>query len=120
MRRLAFLALSTAALAGGRETAAVRLQPIISASAHPRVVFPQARFRLTARRPASAKAPSELSARARFAIVKLGTTTLTLTFDAPQATPALGLLYAGGKSARLAPATSCAGPAVNLRRVESS
>ena len=99
MRCLAVLLCATAALAGGRDTAAVRLQPVVSSGQQPRVLFPQARFSLSARRPAGAKAPAELTKRARFAVVKLGSKTLTLTFDAPEASPALGLLYTGGKSA---------------------
>ena len=97
MRLLMVLLLAGLAQAD-RESVDVRLKRVIGAEMRPRVMFPQARFSLTARRPAALKGfrpEKPLSKLARFAVVKLGGRTLTMAFDTVSASPALGILYGG-------------------------
>ena len=87
------------ASAADRETAAVRLAKTASAAARPRLLFPQSRFELTARRPGGLAGVPTLTKAARFAVVRLGNRKLTLAFDAPEGAPALGLLHGGREGA---------------------
>ena len=93
MRLLLLLSLGAAAAAQDRQTVPVHLKKERSAARTPRVLFPQTRFLLTARHPAGLKGVPELSKRARYAVFTLGARRLVVAFDAPEATPALGIFY---------------------------
>jgi hypothetical protein len=94
-RILAFLLLASVAAAQG-ERVGVRLEERRTASAQPRITFPQVRLDLQSRRPAGLQGFPELSAAARYANVALGAgRTFHVALDEEGGALALGLLYTG-------------------------
>lgn len=100
-RLLAFLLLASAAAAQGQRVG-VRLEERRTASARPRITFPQVPLELQAARPPDLQGIPELTEAGRYAHVALGTDKagFFVALDAEGGALALGLLYTGiGKPA---------------------
>ncbi|MHC4817404.1 MAG: thioredoxin family protein [Planctomycetota bacterium] len=98
-RILALLLLASVAAAQGQRVG-VRLRERRTASARPRITFPQVRLELQAARPPGLEGIPELSEAGRYAHVELGAGGFHIALDSEGGALALGLLHTGiGKPA---------------------